>query len=262
MTDFAIATDGIRIAYEALGAGAPVMLVHGFGSSRVQNWKFPGWYEALSGYRVIAMDCRGHGQSDKPHDPAHYDHGLMAGDVIAVMEAAGEASAFVMGYSMGGFIALQLVTTHPERIAKLVIGGVGASYLSAAETSTDRLADPLVRERLADALLVPDKASITDPIALRFREFAELPGKDRLALAACMRAMRPPIRADILARVEVPVLVACGENDDLTGPPGPLAAAFPFGEAMTVPGRDHMSTVGDKAYKDAVREFLARSTAP
>jgi pimeloyl-ACP methyl ester carboxylesterase len=258
MTDFATAPDGIRIAYEALGAGPPVVLVHGFGSSRVQNWKFPGWYEALSGYRVIAMDCRGHGQSDTPHDPARYDHGLMAGDVITVMEAAGESSAFILGYSMGGFIALQLLTTHPERIEKLVIGGVGASYLSAAETSTDRLADPLVRERLADALLTPDKASISDPIALRFREFAELPGKDRLALAACMRAMRPPIRADVLARAQVPVLVVCGEHDDLTGPPGPLAAAFPNGEAMTVPGRDHMSTVGDKLFKDAVREFFAR----
>lgn len=257
MTDFATAPDGIRIAYDAVGAGAPVMLVHGFGSNRIQNWKFPGWYEVLDGYRVIAMDCRGHGESDKPHDPAHYDHVLMAADVTAVMAAAGEASAFVMGYSMGSFIALQLLISQPRYIRKLVLGGVGASYLSAPETSSDRLADPLVRGRLADALLTPDKNSIADPIALRFREFAEQPGKDRLALAACMRAMRPPISADLLAGASCPVLVACGEHDDLTGPPGPLAAAFPRGQALTIPSRDHMTSVGDKIFKQGVLEFFA-----
>ena len=256
MTEFAIAGDGIRIAYETKGTGAPVMLVHGFGSNRIQNWKFPGWFETLSGYRVIAMDCRGHGQSDKPHDPARYDHAILSQDVATVLAAAGERSAFVIGYSMGAFIGMQLLVSQPERVRKLVIGGVGASYLTAPEFSSDRIADPAVRGRLADALLAADKSTITDPIALRFREFAEQPGKDRIALAACMRAMRPPIPADLLAAADCPVLVACGALDDLTGPPGPLAAAFPKGEAVTIPGRDHMTSVGDPVFKQAVLKFL------
>jgi pimeloyl-ACP methyl ester carboxylesterase len=258
MIEYAVAADGVRLAYDTAGTGMPVVLVHGFASNRHQNWKFPGWYDALIGYRVIAMDCRGHGQSDKPHDPASYGHDIMTRDVIAVMDAAGVPSAFVMGYSMGGFIAMQLLVDRPGRVAKLVIGGVGASYLSAPEASSDRLADPAMRGRLADAMLAPDKSSITDPIALRFREFVDQPGKDRLALAACMRAMRAPIHADILAGARCPVLVVCGEEDDLTGPPGPLAAAFPQGEAVSVPQRDHMTTVGDKVFKAAVLAFLAR----
>ncbi len=68
--EFATAEDGVRIAYEVVGEGEPVVLVHGFASGRVQNWRAPGWYQTLNGagYRVIAMDCRGHGESDKPHD--------------------------------------------------------------------------------------------------------------------------------------------------------------------------------------------------
>jgi pimeloyl-ACP methyl ester carboxylesterase len=72
MTDFTQASDGTRIAYDDVGEGEPVLLIHGFAASRVQNWKETGWYQTLTGagYRVVAMDCRGHGESDKPHDPA------------------------------------------------------------------------------------------------------------------------------------------------------------------------------------------------
>ena len=71
MTKFAQGNDGVCIAYEIVGEGEPVVLVHGFASDRVQNWRAPGWYQTLngSGYQVIALDCRGHGESDKPHDP-------------------------------------------------------------------------------------------------------------------------------------------------------------------------------------------------
>src|SRR5271163_2404739 len=99
MTEFVKAADGVRIAYETVGSGPSVVLVHGFAASRVQNWKDPGWYETLTGagYRVVAMDCRGHGESGKPHDPARYAHNIMARDVAAVMQAADAAPAHLMG---------------------------------------------------------------------------------------------------------------------------------------------------------------------
>jgi pimeloyl-ACP methyl ester carboxylesterase len=86
MTQFATASDNVRLAYETVGEGEPIMLVHGFGSSRVQNWRDTGWYKTLNdaGYGVTAMDCRGHGESDKPHTTPGYGHDEMAGDVIAV----------------------------------------------------------------------------------------------------------------------------------------------------------------------------------
>jgi pimeloyl-ACP methyl ester carboxylesterase len=259
MTQFAMARDGVRLAYETVGEGAAtIVLVHGFGSSRAQNWRDTGWYDALTkaGHRVVAMDCRGHGESDKPHTTPGYGHDEMANDVLAVMDHAGVESAHVMGYSMGGFIAIHLLIGHPERVRKLVIGGVGASYLESPEDSRDRVADPKVRAQIADAMLADDPSTITNPTARAFRAFADQPGKDRLALAACMRAPTKNLARDILARSTRPVLVVCGENDDLTGGPEALAAAFADGRAVTVPRRDHMTTVGDKIYKQAVLDFL------
>src|SRR6185437_14611611 len=110
MTDFVTADDGISLAYERIGEGDPVVLVHGFGSSRGQNWKSTGWYATLTeaGFAVLAMDCRGHGESGKPHDPSFYGHDRMAEDVATVMDAAGLKAAPLVGYSMGGFLALRL----------------------------------------------------------------------------------------------------------------------------------------------------------
>jgi pimeloyl-ACP methyl ester carboxylesterase len=257
MTQFTTAPDGVRIAYETVGEGDPIVLVHGFASDRKQNWRAPGWYETLTGagYRVIALDCRGHGESDKPHDPAFYGHDLMARDVRAVMEAAGVSRTFLMGYSMGGFISMQVLLRHPELLRKVVIGGVGASYLD-RQAATDAVSDPERRNVIADALVEPDKSKITNATARGFREFAEQDGKDRLALAACMRGNRKTFSAEELSRSARPVLVVCGEADVLTGLPGPLAAAFADGRAVTVPKRDHMTAVGDKVYKQAVLQFL------
>ncbi len=223
MTQFATTTDGVRLAYEIVGGGAgTVVLVHGFGSRRRQNWRDPSWYDTLTraGYRVVAMDCRGHGESDKPHTTPGYGHDEMANDVLAVMDAADIENAFVMGYSMGGFIAIHLLMNYPERVRKLVIGGVGASYLDAAANTRDRVADPAVRAQIADAMIVADASTITNPTARAFRAFADQPGKDRLALAACMRAPTKNLPREILARSTRPVLVVCGEKDDLTGGPG------------------------------------------
>jgi non-heme chloroperoxidase len=203
------------------------------------------------------MDCRGHGESDKPHDEKFYSHDIMAEDALAVIAATAIAPAFLMGYSMGGFISLHLLLEHAEQLRKLAIGGVGATYLNMSPQPGNRMADPATRDRIADALIEPDKSKIADPAARMFRDFADQPGKDRLALAACMRAMRRNYKANELAGSQRPVLVVCGEMDDLTGPPGPLAAAFADGRAVTVPRRNHMTTVGDKVYKAAVLEFFA-----
>jgi pimeloyl-ACP methyl ester carboxylesterase len=255
MPEFATASDGTALAFERLGpetAGPVIMLVHGFGSSRLQNWKSTGWYGGLvsAGFSCVAMDCRGHGDSGKPHDEAAYGHGRMAEDVLAVMDAAGMEAALLCGYSMGGFIGLRLLASHPERIRKLAIAGVGENYLQESITS------PQARTALADALLTEDKDSITDARARMFRAFADQPGKDRLALAACMRAMSPRLPAATLAALKRPILVVCGALDDTAGAPEPLAQAFPDGKAVVIANRDHMSAVGDRHTRQAVIDFF------
>ena len=252
MPDFTTAADGTPLAYERHGEGPAIMMVHGFGSSRLQNWKSTGWFGGLTeaGFSLVAMDCRGHGDSGKPHDPAAYGHDRMADDVVSVMDACGLSSSFVLGYSMGGFIGLRLLAAHPARVTRLAIAGVGEHYLE------DRLTAPEARGALADALLTPDPSTLTDARAKMFRAFADQPGKDRLALAACMRAMSPHLPRATLAAMTHPVLVVCGDKDDTAGAPGPLAAIFPQGRSAIIPGRDHMSAVGDKSTRQAVIGFF------
>ena len=100
MPEFVTASDGVALAFERLsppeGPVHPaIVLVHGFGSSRAQNWKATGWYGGLTaaGFPIVAMDCRGHGDSGKPHDPAAYGHDRMAEDVALVMKACSLSSA-------------------------------------------------------------------------------------------------------------------------------------------------------------------------
>jgi len=249
VTNFIEAADGVRIAWEHAGAGAPVVLVHGFASDRGQNWRAPGWYATLTGagYEVIALDCRGHGESGKPHEPDAYGE-RMVDDVVEVMDAAGIERAHVMGYSMGGMLAIGLMMRYPARVQSAVIAGVGETYFRDA---------PKRRLAIADALAAPDPAAIADPIQKQFRLFAGQAGKDLAALAACMRKSRTVYQPEQLSAWTGRVLVVCGEMDILTGSPAPLAAAFGCGKAVVVPDRDHMSTVGDKVYKQAVLDFLA-----
>jgi len=254
MPEFVTASDGVAIAFERLGEGPAIVLVHGFGSSRSQNWKSTGWYGGLTaaGFSIVAMDCRGHGDSGKPHDEGAYGHDRMAQDVIAVMDAAGLTSALVCGYSMGGFIGLRLLAAHPERITKMAIAGVGENYLK------DSITSPAARAALADALVTEDKESITDARGKMFRAFADQPGKDRFALAACMRAMSPRLAPATLAALTRPILVVAGAQDDTAGRPEPLADMFADGRAVVIPGRDHMSAVGDRHTRQAVIDFFGR----
>jgi pimeloyl-ACP methyl ester carboxylesterase len=257
MPEFVTAPDGVEIAYERHGAAngesAPaILLIHGFGSSRLQNWKSTGWYGGLAetGFSIVAMDCRGHGDSGKPHDEAAYGHDRMAGDAIAVMDACGLAAPFVCGYSMGGFIGLRLLAARADRVARLAVCGVGETYLQ------DRITAPAARAALAEALLTPDPDSITDPRGRMFRAFADQMGKDRIALAACMKAMSPHLPLATLAALKGPILVVCGEKDETSGRPEPLAEHLNGGQAVVIAGKDHMSAVGDRGTRRAVMDFF------
>ena len=93
-----------------------MVLVHGFASNAENNWGITGWLELLArDHRVVALDCRGHGQSDKPHVAAAYASTLMEDDVTALMDHAGIRRALLMGYSMGGRISMGLLVRYPER---------------------------------------------------------------------------------------------------------------------------------------------------
>jgi pimeloyl-ACP methyl ester carboxylesterase len=241
-------SDGVEIAFIDEGEGDPVLLIHGFASNVATNWVGPGWVNALTdaGFRVIAYDNRGHGRSAKLYDIRDYGAPLMAEDARRLLDHLGIARADVMGYSMGVRISAFLAISHPERVKSLVFAGLGINMVRGV-AGTGPVARALEAESIDD---------VTNATARTFRAFAEQTKSDLKALAACIRSARAPITAEALGRLTCPVLVVVGEVDVIGGDPTALAALMPNARAFTVPGRDHMRTVGDKAYRQAVLEFL------
>lgn len=243
----------LSLAGEALGecARPPVVLVHGFASSRRTNWSSPGWYRAFgeAGFSLIAFDQRGHAESDVSYEPEDYDEALMAGDIARAALACGTHEVDVFGYSMGAMTALALLGTGAAgvRVRRCVLAGLGANYF----------APPGFAPHVPAALLADDPSSVTDAGARGFRVFADQQRQDRRALAACWQRPRRALPRAALAAIETPVLVVCGENDTITGAPHELAAALGRAEAAIVPGRDHMTAVGDRVTKRLVLDFLS-----
>lgn len=120
----AVAEDGVSIAYEDLGQGEPLVLLHGVTESR-ESWHEAGYVEQLlrRGRRLILIDCRGHGRSGKPRDPDAYSGRRRAGDIAAVLDFAGIRRAALMGHSMGGMVALATAAYHPDRVNALIVNG-------------------------------------------------------------------------------------------------------------------------------------------
>jgi pimeloyl-ACP methyl ester carboxylesterase len=248
-------SDGVRLAYidvapEASDLGEPILLIHGFASNHRINWVNPRWVDTLSkaGRRVIAFDNRGHGQSEKLYDSAAYHSEAMARDAANLLDHLGVTRADVMGYSMGARIGSFLALAEPGRVRALILGGLGAHLVEG-----DGL--PL---GIAEAMEAPSLESLTDPIQRMFRAFADRNHSDRRALAACLRGSRQTLDEAEVSRIGCPVLVAVGTRDEIAGDPHRLAAMFPRGEALEIPGRDHNLAVGDKVYKAGVLRFLER----
>ncbi|WEX87260.1 alpha/beta hydrolase [Sinorhizobium garamanticum] len=242
--------EGMEIAFfdEGDPSGDSILLIHGFASSANVNWVYPGWLKTLgdAGYRVIALDNRGHGKSSKPYDPSLYHPHQMAGDAAALLVHLGIGEAHVMGYSMGARISAFLALAHPDRVRSLVFGGLGIGMVTGVGDW-----DPI-----ADALLAPSLESVTHPRGRMFRAFADQTNSDRQALAACIATSRDLLSPEDMARIEVPVLIGVGTKDEVAGSAQELAALMPRAKALDIPGRDHMLAVGDRVFKKAVLEFL------
>jgi pimeloyl-ACP methyl ester carboxylesterase len=239
----------IELAYIDEGEGEPVVLVHGFASSKEVNWVNPGWVATLTraGRRAIAFDNRGHGASAKLYDPALYHTGLMADDIRALLDHLGLDHADVMGYSMGARNTAFLAARHGDRVRSAILGGLGIHLVDGAG----------LPQSIAEALEAPSLDAVTDPQGRMFRAFADQTRSDRMALAACIRGSRQSLPRTEAARIAVPMLIAVGTKDNIAGSPHELAALIPGSRAVDIPGRDHMLSVGDRVYKDAVLAFLA-----
>lgn len=240
----------VEIAYLDEGEGEPIVLVHGFASTKEVNWVNPGWVRTLTGAgrRAIALDNRGHGASSKLYDPADYAMPLMADDVRALLDHLGIARSDIMGYSLGSRITALLAFHSPERVRSAILGGLGMTLVAGGGPG----------ENVARALEAESPAEITDKMGKTFRAFADQTRSDHRALAACLRGSRRLMAREEAAQIKVPLLIAVGTKDDIAGSAHDLARIIPGSEVLDIPGRDHMRAVGDKVYKTGVVDFLSR----
>jgi pimeloyl-ACP methyl ester carboxylesterase len=238
----------VEIAYLDEGKGEPVVLVHGFASTKEINWVATGWVSTLNtaGRRVIALDNRGHGASSKLYDPSAYHSATMAEDVRALLDHLKIESADVMGYSMGSRITAFLAVKHPGRVRSAIFGGLGIKLVEGVG----------LPESITDALEAPSLDDVSDPTGRVFRIFADQTKSDLRALAACIRGSRQTLSRAEVAAIRAPILVAVGTRDQVAGSAQELAALIPGARPLDIPDRDHMLAVGDKVYKASVIDFL------
>ena len=153
-----------------------------------------------------------------------------------------DAAAY-LGYSMGSRIGLEVVMNHPSRVTRAVLGGIGA----AGAISSARA--------IAHALRIGEPTD--NPIAQTFFKFASArPINDLQALAACIVGLQPDEDPARLAKIKTPILVVVGDQDEIARRAPELVELIPTARLVTVPGRDHMSAVPARDFKQAAVEFL------
>jgi len=247
---------GLQLAYDDIqpagGAAGTVVLVHGFATSRAENWRRLGWYGAFErkNYRIVALDLRGHGESEKPHHPAAYGGDVLVGDIVGLMDHLDLGRVDLLGYSMGARLSLQTALTYPDRVANLIVGGIGDRMLKPPPTVAPSMT-------MAQAMRVDDPESITEKTMKGFRLFADGQGEDRLALAAFTEGRDgAALTAEDLASIRMPTLVVAGSRDEMAGDPQGLADAIPGAKSVTLPACDHFSAIPHALFKAAVFDFL------
>lgn len=221
--------DGLSLYYDDQGDGPTVVLLHGFAADMNVNYVRSGILDLLldEGYRVVALDARGHGLSGKPTEPDAYANDAMKRDVVALFDHLGLSNVVLVGYSMGAHLSLRLVPDEP-RVKALVLLGIG-------ETGTGGEDGPDRRDQLL-AVLQADSPDDVDDASLR--QFRVMAGLDREPLLAYIKApgTHEPARLD---DITVPVLLIVGDDDENAGDPSGLAEQL-GATLVRVPG-DHFT---------------------
>jgi pimeloyl-ACP methyl ester carboxylesterase len=239
--------------------GEPVVLIHGGFNSIEGNWLDTGVIDALDDdHRVIALDLRGHGKSEKPRDPAQYG-AEMAADVVRLLDHLGIETAHVAGYSMGGHITFKLVADHPDRIRSAMPCGDGG------RPATDAFAEALRRtiatleasgsiRPVLDYFVTPDSMSEEEVAAI---DAALRDANDSGALAAMLRNWHG-MDADPakLAANRVPCLAVIGEGDPLRADLEATAERMPNLRVAIMRGHDHMTAFQHPGIADAIKSFV------
>ena len=233
--------DGVRIAYQELGEGRPIVLLHGFMGLGSQ-WISPGPAAALasSGFRVILPDLRGHGDSDRPHDPAFYPPDALADDMLALVAELGLDDYDLGGYSLGGRVVLRMLV-RGARPRRAIIAGQGLT--GAGGANRPALEAIARREEL-------------DPAAQQLAGWLDQSDADPHALLQVLDSLvSTPVEA--AHRIDVPTLVVVGDRDERQATCAELAAALPLSHFVRVPG-DHWTAFGSPELIAALLDWISK----
>jgi pimeloyl-ACP methyl ester carboxylesterase len=226
--EFTTASDGVKIHYMVLGKGTPVVLIHGFTGTAEGNWFSNGVADALAkNHRVIAIDCRGHGQSEKPHDPSKYGERLWK-DVIDLMDHLAVKKAHIHGYSMGGMITARLLAQYPERFITASFGGSGI-----------REVDPNWVAKVPKDQKGPDPQE-----AEASKKLAANPARDPKALEAVRQSFSAFRQLQIdLTKIDIPVLAINGEFDGPNAKTARMQRELKNFKSVVLPGKSHLTAI-------------------
>ncbi len=239
--------DGVELALHRLGAGRPVLLLHGLFSSAEMNWIKWGHAQRLAdaGFDVAMLDFRVHGESAAPHDAAAYPENVLVRDTVATIEHLGWRDYALGGFSLGARTSLHGVAQGLLAPERLIVGGMGTAGLGAWSTRSAFF------RRVIDEF---DTIGRDDP-AFFSRQFLKSQGVDRVA-ARLLLGTLPDMDLAELDRVTMPTLVVCGDDDQDNGSAEDLARRLPDATYSEVPGT-HMSSVTKPELGAAIAEWLA-----
>lgn len=251
---FVMSSEGYRLATYAWGEpdAPPVLCVHGFASSCRDNWVSTGWVRDLTraGFRVIGVDQRGHGESDKPHDHRAYSMSALVDDLIAILDTYLLSTVHYVGYSLGARVGWQLAVDHPEHVDRAVLGGIPDGT-------------PLARLDLTQArAYAEDGIEPDDRVTRNYVTLAErVAGNDLRALVALAEGMRAgDADPDPTHPPQQSTLFATGSDDAILPRSRDLASHAPHAEFREIAGRHHFNTPGSREFRRAASGFLSSSS--
>ena len=243
----------IRLHFETRGAGRPLVFLHGGTVDFRANYAAFGWPEKFIAleYRVVGLDFRGHGQSDKPHDAGSYGTANLATDVVALLDHLRLDHVDLVAYSIGTAVALHLLQTIPDRLGRVALVATGDGLIGLPPHEFSRVLPALA--------VVVGRSEYPRDLprhAAAYWNFIESTGGDRAAMKAFAEARYPPLSVADAHGITHPVLVVSGDNDQVLGRGPRLASALGNARYLEVAGADHFSLAADETVQDAVANFM------
>jgi pimeloyl-ACP methyl ester carboxylesterase len=250
--------EGVKIHYEIEGNGPDLIMIHGFAANIEINWRLTNWIKTLKdSNRLILIDCRGHGKSDKATDAAQYGKKMM-NDIVKLMDHLSIEKANFFGYSMGGSITFGLLLHEPNRVKSVVLGGFIPSQISREQLEQSN--KPMINAFSAESV-----EKVKDPLARQFRKFAESTGANLKTLIAVMEGFALDVDEIFTSfsemklkfkKIKVPVLSVVGSDDALTTNKTLVAELIPGACHFQIQGKDHISILPDPKFHMVVKAFL------